>query len=144
MRATSYLDSLLEYSIKVNRQKNRAERKHARATRSTTSFSDMPGPASKDNQAQEKKMVDYLEAKKKADLMEEEFDRRKDEAMELFSRFSKDRYEDAFYYRYVEGMLWSQVARTMHISENYVYKLREKGLIELDRILEEEFGNNQS
>ena len=64
--------------------------------------------------------------------------------MELFSRFSSDRYEDAFYYRYIEEMLWSQVAEAMHISETYVYKLREKAIIELERILSEESDNQAS
>ena len=144
MRARRYVDSILEYSEKLDRQKTRAERLEARAARSTSSLSDMPRPASRDNQAQEKRIIEYAEAKKKVDLMEEELDRKKDEAMDLFSRFSSDRYEDAFYYRYIEEMLWSQVAEAMHISETYVYKLREKAIIELERILSEESDNQAS
>ena len=138
MRARRYLDSLLDYYDAVERQKNRAERLFSSATNTVSVMSDMPKSPSRDNQAQEKRITAYADCMNLARSMEFELEKKRSDAIRMFSRLSRDRYEDVLYYRYIEVMKWTCVAHEMNISEGYAYKLHDRAVKELETILADE------
>ena len=124
---------LLEYRAierRINRLIDEKEAWNAKATATTSSFSDMPrsGGGSDKIQTTVEKIIE----------IEEKLDHEIDALVDLRNRIETavekledGRLRDVMRYRYIDGMKWEQIAVEMHYSYMQVCRLHGKALLEI-------------
>ena len=124
---------LLEYRAierRINRLIDEKAAWNAKATATTSSFSDMPrsGGGSDKIQTTVEKIIE----------IEEKLDREIDALVDLRNRIEAavekledGRLRDVMRYRYIDGMKWEQIAVEMHYSYMQVCRLHGKALLEI-------------
>ena len=118
---------LLEYRAierRINRLIDEKAAWNAKATATTSSFSDMPrsGGGSDKIQTTVEKIIE----------IEEKLDREIDALVEAaVEKLEDGRLRDVMRYRYIDGMKWEQIAVEMHYSYMQVCRLHGKALLEI-------------
>ena len=124
---------LLEYRAierRINRLIDEKAAWNAKATATTSSFSDMPrsGGGSDKIQTTVEKIIE----------IEEKLDHEIDALVDLrnrieaaVERLEDGRLRDVMRYRYIDGMKWEQIAVEMHYSYMQVCRLHGKALLEI-------------
>ena len=124
---------LLEYRAierRINRLIDEKAAWNAKATATTSSFSDMPrsGGGSDKIQTTVEKIIE----------IEEQLDHEIDALVDLRNRIEAavekledGRLRDVMRYRYIDGMKWEQIAVEMHYSYMQVCRLHGKALLEI-------------
>ena len=124
---------LLEYRAierRINRLVDEKAAWNAKATATTSSFSDMPrsGGGSDKIQTTVEKIIE----------IEEKLDHEIDALVDLRNRIEAavekledGRLRDVMRYRYIDGMKWEQIAVEMHYSYMQVCRLHGKALLEI-------------
>lgn len=134
MTGRDYLGRLFEYQEEIDRVEDRMLR--MRDSHLVSCLTDMPRAASRDNQAQEKKMIAYAEYNEQKEQMEQRLKDMKLEATSKLALLSKASYEQVLYFRYIDMDPWPVVAEKMDgKTVDNAYRLHREALRELDTIL---------
>lgn len=128
---------------RINAKQQLIQRRKEQAERITASLTGMPGGGSRESRI-ERAVAAYADME--AEILSD-IERLRDvqrETMWLIGEMEDQRLQQILEERYLNGQLWPAIARHVHVSGDYVFKLHRLALREFTRIYQEYFGFSES
>lgn len=135
--AQIYLEQIERLKIQINRKKDKAERLHCLATKSTASMN-ASGAAGGGNPDKMAGAADgYMDLEKEIAQDEQRLERLIGEACDILARLTDNRHYDVLKYKYLCFMQFTQIAVDMKYTYRGICILHGRALQEFEKALEE-------
>lgn len=148
MKAVEYLRQLETLESRIKTEQRAYQKKFDLATRVTSSLKDILVQTSKTGNSTEKTIIEMIAAEERLDEVGAEYLRTMDQVMDMIAKVPNPKHQRVLTYRYIDRLKFTSIAALMYNStpseygfeskERYIYKLHNRALDELQKVLDEE------
>ena len=135
MTSKEYLSEIRFIDIKIKRKEHQIDMLKDMVTDITQKLNDMPKTESKDNSPMANMIIKIIDLESEVKKLKSLLEDKKAEALSYILRLEDDEYQTLLILRYLQLMNWEEIAKEMHYSKRWLYKMHGPALVLFSTIL---------